>query len=44
MAGRSRRRPTAEAFQLAIEYDPQPPFGSGSYAKASKEAKDYLSA
>ncbi|MEU6973417.1 DJ-1/PfpI family protein [Kitasatospora aureofaciens] len=38
MAGRT----AAEAFQLAIEYDPQPPFDSGSYAKASAEAKDYL--
>ncbi|GII53135.1 glutamine amidotransferase [Planotetraspora thailandica] len=35
-------RVAAEAFQLAIEYDPQPPFDSGSYAKASQEAKDYL--
>lgn len=37
-------RVAAEAFQLAIEYDPQPPFDSGSWAKASKEAKDYLAA
>lgn len=35
-------RVAAEAFQLAIEYDPQPPFDSGSYAKASQQAKDYL--
>ncbi|MFD5461857.1 DJ-1/PfpI family protein [Kitasatospora sp. NPDC127059] len=35
-------RVPAEAFQLAIEYDPQPPFDSGSYAKASPEAKEYL--
>ncbi|WBP84437.1 DJ-1/PfpI family protein [Kitasatospora cathayae] len=35
-------RVAAEAFQLAIEYDPQPPFDSGSYAKASDEAKAYL--
>ncbi|GLW07052.1 glutamine amidotransferase [Microtetraspora sp. NBRC 13810] len=35
-------RAAAEAFQLAIEYDPQPPFDSGSYAKASQAAKDYL--
>ncbi|MBD0693052.1 DJ-1/PfpI family protein [Streptomyces sp. CBMA123] len=35
-------RVAAEAFQLAIEYDPQPPFDSGSYAKASTEAKEYL--
>ena len=37
-------RVAAEAFQLAIEYDPQPPFDSGSVAKASQEAKDYLAA
>ncbi|CAL9353527.1 Isonitrile hydratase [Streptomyces sp. enrichment culture] len=37
-------RVAAEAFQLAIEYDPQPPFDSGSYAKASQEAKNYLAA
>jgi putative intracellular protease/amidase len=28
---------TARAIQLAIEYDPQPPFDSGSYADASPE-------
>jgi putative intracellular protease/amidase len=37
-------RVAAEAFQLAIEYDPQPPFDSGSPAKASQAAKDYLAA
>ena len=37
-------RVAAEAFQLAIEYDPQPPFDSGSYAKASQAAKQYLAA
>jgi putative intracellular protease/amidase len=37
-------RVAAEAFQLAIEYDPQPPFVGGSMAKASQEAKDYLAA
>ncbi|MEY9845602.1 DJ-1/PfpI family protein [Streptacidiphilus sp. MAP5-3] len=35
-------RIAAEAFQLAIEYDPQPPFDSGSWAKAPQAAKDYL--
>ncbi|MFE2408452.1 hypothetical protein ACFXDE_08920 [Kitasatospora sp. NPDC059408] len=35
-------RTAAEAFQLAIEYDPQPPFDAGSYAKAPQAAKDYL--
>ena len=28
---------TENGFQLAIEYDPQPPFDSGSLAKSSKE-------
>jgi transcriptional regulator GlxA family with amidase domain len=37
-------RVAAEAYQLAIEYDPQPPFDSGSLAKASQEAKDHLAA
>jgi putative intracellular protease/amidase len=32
----------AQAFQLAIEYDPQPPFDAGSYTKAPQAAKDYL--
>jgi putative intracellular protease/amidase len=32
----------ARAFQLAIEYDPQPPFDAGSYTKAPQAAKDYL--
>jgi transcriptional regulator GlxA family with amidase domain len=31
-------RTAAEAAQLMIEYDPQPPFDSGSFAKASPEA------
>jgi putative intracellular protease/amidase len=30
-------RPTAEALQLAIEYDPQPPFDSGSLASADDQ-------
>ncbi|MBP2703046.1 DJ-1/PfpI family protein [Microbispora sp. RL4-1S] len=34
----------AQAFQLAVEYDPRPPFDAGSYAKAPQEAKDYLAA
>jgi transcriptional regulator GlxA family with amidase domain len=32
-------RTVAEAIQLAIEYDPQPPFDSGSPLKASEEVK-----
>ena len=31
-------RELAEALQLVIEYDPQPPFDSGSLEKASPEA------
>lgn len=34
----------AQAIQLAIEYDPQPPFDAGSYTKAPQAAKDYLAA
>ena len=30
-------RTAAEAAQLMIEYDPQPPFDSGSLAKASDD-------
>ncbi|MEE6178342.1 DJ-1/PfpI family protein [Mycobacterium sp. 050134] len=41
-------RRAAEAAQLLIEYDPQPPFDSGALAKADPEtvarAEDYLSA
>jgi len=33
-------RTAAEAAQLLIEYDPQPPFDAGSLAKASPEVKD----
>jgi putative intracellular protease/amidase len=32
----------AQATQLAIEYDPQPPFDSGSPAKAPAEIVEYL--
>ena len=32
-------RQAAEASQLMIEYDPQPPFDAGSLAKASAETK-----
>ncbi|MCB0951550.1 MAG: DJ-1/PfpI family protein, partial [Microthrixaceae bacterium] len=30
---------TAQAIQLGIEYDPQPPYDSGSPAKASPEIR-----
>jgi transcriptional regulator GlxA family with amidase domain len=32
----------AKAIQLGIEYDPQPPFDSGSEAKASRETIDLV--
>jgi putative intracellular protease/amidase len=32
----------AKAIQLGIEYDPQPPFDSGSVAKASLETKELV--
>jgi transcriptional regulator GlxA family with amidase domain len=32
----------AKAIQLGIEYDPQPPFDSGSVAKASAETKELV--
>ena len=34
----------AQAIQLAIEYDPQPPFDSGSTAKAPPEIVELLRA
>jgi len=34
----------AQAVQLAIEYDPQPPFDSGSPAKAPKQVLETLQA
>lgn len=42
LAARLADRTTAEAIQLAIEYDPQPPFDAGSPAKAPQAAKDLL--
>jgi transcriptional regulator GlxA family with amidase domain len=32
----------AQAIQLGIEYDPQPPFDAGSPAKAPKEVVDFM--
>jgi putative intracellular protease/amidase len=37
LAGRIAGEDVAQAIQLAIEYDPQPPFDSGSTEKASPE-------
>lgn len=34
----------AQAMQLAIEYDPDPPFDTGSYEKAPKEIREGLKA
>ncbi|MDF9811942.1 hypothetical protein M2266_001173 [Streptomyces sp. SPB162] len=44
LVGRIAGRTTAEAIQLMIEYDPQPPFDAGSLAKAPRAAKDLLKA
>ncbi|MEE6308047.1 DJ-1/PfpI family protein [Plantactinospora veratri] len=40
LAARLADRTTAEAIQLAIEYDPQPPFDAGSPAKASRAVRE----
>ena len=37
LAARLADETTARAIQLGIEYDPRPPFDSGSAAKASPE-------
>lgn len=42
LAARIAGRTRAEAIQLAIEYDPQPPFAAGCPAKATQAAKDLL--
>lgn len=39
LAGEIAGREQAEAIQLTIEYDPQPPFNAGHMSKASKEAQ-----
>lgn len=39
-----RDRTVAEAVQLWTEYDPQPPFDSGSYAKASDPVRELAAA
>jgi hypothetical protein len=31
---------TAKAIQLAVEYDPQPPFNSGNAAEADAQLKE----
>jgi putative intracellular protease/amidase len=42
LAARLTDRTTAEAVQLMIEYDPQPPFDAGSPAKAPQAVHDLL--
>jgi putative intracellular protease/amidase len=44
LAGRIAGAEVAQAIQLSIEYDPQPPFDSGSVAKAPKAVLDLVSA
>ena len=39
LAGEIAGRERAEAIQLAIEYDPHPPFAAGHMSKASKETQ-----
>jgi transcriptional regulator GlxA family with amidase domain len=39
LAGQIAGREQAEAIQLTIEYDPQPPFSAGHMSKASKETQ-----
>ena len=42
LAGQIAGDEVAKAIQLGIEYDPQPPFDSGSVAKASPETKELV--
>jgi putative intracellular protease/amidase len=42
LAGRIAGDKVAQAIQLAIEYDPQPPYDSGSVEKASQEIIDLV--
>jgi putative intracellular protease/amidase len=42
LAARIAGDEVAKAIQLGIEYDPQPPFDSGSVAKASPETKELV--
>jgi putative intracellular protease/amidase len=44
LMGRIAGDEVAQAIQLSIEYDPQPPYDSGSVAKASKPVFDLVSA
>jgi transcriptional regulator GlxA family with amidase domain len=42
LASRIAGDPVAQAIQLGIEYDPQPPFDSGSVSKASPEVLELV--
>jgi putative intracellular protease/amidase len=42
LAGQIAGDEVAKAIQLGIEYDPQPPYDSGSIAKASTETKELV--
>jgi transcriptional regulator GlxA family with amidase domain len=42
LAARIAGQQTAKAIQLGIEYDPRPPFDSGSPAKAPRELVDLV--
>jgi putative intracellular protease/amidase len=44
LAARIAGDPVAQAIQLGIEYDPQPPFDAGSPAKAPEEIVGFLRA
>jgi transcriptional regulator GlxA family with amidase domain len=44
LAGRIAGPPVAQAIQLAIEYDPHPPYAAGSPASAPPEVVEYLRA
>jgi transcriptional regulator GlxA family with amidase domain len=44
LVGREAGPEVAQAIQLGIEYDPQPPFDSGSPSKASPEIVDLVTA
>lgn len=44
LVGREAGPEVAQAVQLGIEYDPQPPFDSGSPAKASEQIVEVVSA
>jgi putative intracellular protease/amidase len=42
LAGRVAGHTVAQAIQLGIEYDPQPPYDAGSPAKASPEIVEFI--